>query len=101
MTSVLRNPLVPIEVIPFASEIVKRNIEIIGGKATVRKRDEKIFVSDNGNYILDCQFENIVNVAKLNSRLKDIVGVVETGLFVNIVDTVITGHPEGIQVRNR
>jgi len=93
-----RHPL-PVEVIPFGWEIIaQKYIPDLGGKSTLRKKDNTVFVSDNGNYILDCQFESIADVGSLHAKLKAIVGVVETGLFINMTDTAIIGDENGVSI---
>ena len=49
----------------------------------------KIFVSDEGHFILDLHLENIANPKELNISLNAIAGVVETGIFVDIADMII------------
>src|SRR5690625_4491295 len=93
------NNNIPIEVTPFGWEIVANHyIPKIGGKAKLRKVSEEIFISDNKNFIIDCQFENILDLRKLESELKTIVGVVDTGIFINLADEVILSGEKGIQL---
>lgn len=93
------NNNIPIEVTPFGWEIVANHyIPKLGGKAKLRKVSEEIFISDNKNFIIDCQFENILDLRKLESELKTIVGVVDTGIFINLADEVILSGEKGIQL---
>ncbi|MCJ0930153.1 ribose-5-phosphate isomerase RpiA [Virgibacillus halodenitrificans] len=92
-----RFPL-PVEVLPFGWEVTANRISKLGGKPELRKKDGDIYRSDNGNYILDCSFSYIADPAILESQLKNIVGVVETGLFVNMADKVIVGKTDGLEV---
>jgi ribose 5-phosphate isomerase A len=61
----------------------------------LRHKGEEIYLTDNGNYLLDCVFGSIPNPAKLHHQLKQLLGVVETGLFVNMAHRVIVGFPSG------
>lgn len=79
----------PVEVVPFGWEITARNIAALGPVTSLRKQYGNIFVSDNGNYILDCKFGEITKPKKLHEVIKQIVGVVETGLFVGMADDLI------------
>lgn len=88
----------PVEVLPFGWEVTVKNIALLGCKPIIRKKDEEIFVSDNGNYILDCSFGEIDHPKKLHEQLIEIVGVVETGLFVDMADTVIVSNGSEIEV---
>lgn len=87
----------PIEVVPFGWEITSRQIDKLGPcNPVLRKENNAPFVTDNGNYILDCQFEAIHEPEDLNRQLNRIPGVVENGLFVNLSDIVIIGGRNGV-----
>lgn len=55
------------------------------------------FLSDGGNFILDCALGRIENAKALNEALKQIPGVIETGLFIGMADTVILAGPAGLE----
>lgn len=55
------------------------------------------FLSDGGNFIIDCALGRIDDAQKLNEALKRIPGVIETGLFIGMADTVILAGPGGLQ----
>ncbi|MEQ6376729.1 ribose-5-phosphate isomerase RpiA [Bacillaceae bacterium S4-13-56] len=86
----------PVEILPFGWNITQKQIARLGCEITLRKKENDIFMSDNGNYILDCTFNKITDPKSLHEELKLIVGVVETGLFVNMADLVIAGNGEHI-----
>jgi len=86
--------LVPVEVLPFAYGSVKRKIERIGGKVSLRESNSKVgpCISDNGNFILDVDFGVLENPGELEARLNRIAGVVDNGIFpAEIIDRVIVG----------
>ncbi|MFY9221126.1 MAG: ribose-5-phosphate isomerase RpiA [Blastocatellia bacterium] len=85
----------PVEVVKFGWEVVANRVTSMGGKYTVRQRDSQNYVTDNGNYILDCDFYPIENAPELEKTLKMIPGVVEVGLFINLAHTLIMGHSNG------
>lgn len=85
----------PLEVIPFGWEVTIRKIQDLGCRATVRTKDDQPFITDNGNYIIDCRFAEIISPASLNDQLKAIPGVVETGLFIGIAAMAIIGYADG------
>ena len=62
---------------------------------SIRKKNNEIFVSDEGHFILDLHLENIANPKELNISLNAIAGVVETGIFVDIADMIIIGGKDG------
>jgi ribose 5-phosphate isomerase A len=90
---------VPVEVIPLAVTPVKLRLSALGANVKLRYRENQPFVTDNHNYILDCTFpQGISDPADLDARMQSIVGVVETGLFLNLASQAIIGGPDGIQV---
>ena len=81
----------PIEIIPFACGLVQKTISEIGATSVVREREGKVFRTDENNLILDCDFGLIDDPRELAHKLSVIPGIVEHGLFVDIVDRVIVG----------
>jgi ribose 5-phosphate isomerase A len=93
---------VPVEVIPFAVTPVRKRLESLGAIVTVRKVAEKPFITDNHNMILDCAFPQGVNDPHaLNEQMIHIIGVVGTGLFLNMAERVIVGGPNGVHTLTR
>jgi ribose 5-phosphate isomerase A len=85
----------PVEVVPFGWEITSRRIQALGATLERRKKNDAFFLTDNGNYILDCHFGSIQDPEALNDQLRRLIGVVETGLFVGMTTCVIMGNPDG------
>ena len=85
----------PVEVIPMATNHVKRTIEKeIGGQAILRD-----FTTDNGNQILDIKGLKITDAKALETKLDSIVGVVTNGLFANRgANVLLLGTPNGVKV---
>ncbi|MDQ0297963.1 ribose 5-phosphate isomerase A [Salibacterium salarium] len=89
----------PIEIVPFGWEVTANHIlSQLDCEPVLRRKDGDIFISDNGNYIVDCSFEHIPNPKALHDQLKNLVGVVETGLYVNLADTVVISEKEHVNV---
>ncbi|XP_066575953.1 ribose-5-phosphate isomerase [Amia ocellicauda] len=89
---------VPIEVIPMAYVPVARAIERrFGGAAELRMAVSKAgpVVTDNSNFILDWKFEKVQNWKEVNTAIKMIPGVVETGLFISMAERVYFGMEDG------
>jgi ribose 5-phosphate isomerase A len=61
----------------------------------------KLFLTDGGNYILDCKCTRIPRPEELADRLARIPGVVEHGLFLGLARTVIVGGDAGVQILER
>lgn len=91
----------PVEVLPFAWSMSARLISEIGGKPQLRQKDQSSFVTDNGNYILDCEFGPIADAVSLEKEIKLMPAVVECGLFIGIADTLIVAFDDRTEVRER
>lgn len=86
---------VPIEVVPFAWTVTANHIHQLGGETTLREADDGFFITDNGNYILDCDFGLIDDPASLDKEINMIPGVVCNGLFIGMADLVICANTKG------
>ncbi|MBV8353736.1 MAG: ribose 5-phosphate isomerase A, partial [Candidatus Eremiobacteraeota bacterium] len=91
----------PVEVVQFTTPYVRREIEKICPKVTLRAKGGAPFVTDNGNHILDCAFDEIAQPAELQAGLRAIHGVVDTGLFVGIASRILVGGLEGVRELER
>ncbi|MBP2076084.1 ribose-5-phosphate isomerase RpiA [Oceanobacillus polygoni] len=91
----------PVEVLPFGFEVTTEQIAAGGCTPVLRKKDGQPFVSDNGNYILDCKFNSIEDPLALHEKLKCITGVVETGLFPQMAHKVIVARDGRIDILHR
>jgi len=90
----------PVEVLKFGWTSTKRALEEFGCTVELRKvMGEEPFITDNSNYVLDCDFERIENPVQVEIDINNIPGVVENGLFVGLVDEVIVGGKQGILTR--
>src|SRR5450631_2526731 len=90
-----RFPL-PVEVIPFGLAVTQRAIGKTfaqsgnSGQMVVRKgRDGHVFVTDGGHWIIDAHLGRIADAPRLAERLASIPGVVEHGLFIVLVSSVM------------
>ncbi|RJS84818.1 ribose-5-phosphate isomerase RpiA [Candidatus Bathyarchaeota archaeon] len=102
-SSLGRGQLLPVEVLPFALPLVADKIRRIGGKPRLRERKDGSgpYVTDNGNFILDVDFGVIEDPMDLESRLKRIPGIIETGLFIGVADEVFIGTQSGVKILKR
>ncbi|MBA4494929.1 ribose-5-phosphate isomerase RpiA [Paenactinomyces guangxiensis] len=91
----------PVEVVPFAWEVTAQRIASLNCKPVLRMNNKKPYITDNGNFILDCSFEKIENPLDLSEKLKLIPGVVETGLFIDMADLIIVGSKNDIRLINK
>ncbi|MFS2318140.1 ribose-5-phosphate isomerase RpiA [Maricaulis sp. D1M11] len=97
----------PVEVDPFGFSITARQIYQALSKAGVSKPDVQLrrkgdgldpFITDGGNYILDCGCGEIPDASAVDVGLKDLPGVVEHGLFLNMARVVIVGEDHQARV---
>ncbi len=84
-----RRGRLPVEVLPFAMALCRRKLEALGCRPAVRMADGRPFVSDNWNVILDCALDPIDDPGALERTIRAIPGVVDTGLFLDVADTVL------------
>ena len=93
------NHPVPIEVLPSAAVVVMSKIREIGGKPVLRTGTGKVgpVVTDNGNFILDVSMKKISSPEELDTELRSIPGVVETGLFIGLADIVYVGTRDTVK----
>ena len=93
----------PVEVLPFGFKAttwkLERAFKILKLDVTMvqRMKDWNPFVTESGNYILDCAIGSIPEPERLEALLKSIPGVVETGLFIGICGIVLMGSPQGVR----
>lgn len=86
----------PVEVVPMAASLIKRQLEALGGR--VRQRPN--FVTDNGNLILDVSGLSITDPQGMEESINHWPGVVTVGLFARRrPETVLVAAPEGVQVK--
>ena len=86
----------PLEVVPFAHEITRNKLDALGIHPRLRTDEAgNPYLTDNHNYIYDCHIGIIEDPYKLNSTLKMLTGVVETGLFLGMASEAILGFEDG------
>jgi ribose 5-phosphate isomerase A len=71
----------PVEVIPMATQRVIAQFAAKGGKASIRMKDGKPLVTDNGQYIVDVLGLNITNPLAMEAEVSQWPGVVTVGIF--------------------
>lgn len=87
---------VPVECITFGIASTKEKLASLGCQAVVRTAsDGSEYRTDNGNTIVDCTFNQIPQPRSLAEQLRSVPGVVEIGLFLDLLDTLVVGLPGG------
>ncbi|MBF2518963.1 ribose-5-phosphate isomerase RpiA [Listeria marthii] len=86
----------PLEVIPFGWKQIQRELEKDDIETNLRKQSSgEVYVTNNGNYILDIVNQTFTDTAMWQEKLVQIPGVVEHGLFLDYVDMIICGKANG------
>lgn len=86
---------VPVEVVPFGWGRLQKCLQDLGGRCELRANSGKPVLTDHGNFIIDCHFGPIAELEELESRLKRLTGVVETGLFLGMANALVVGAEDG------
>ncbi|MGI6376049.1 MAG: ribose 5-phosphate isomerase A [Anaerolineae bacterium] len=87
---------VPVEVIRFGWQRTREAVARTGAEPVLRLRQGQPYITDEGNYILDCRYAEPFAPHELAAALHAIPGVVEHGLFLGMVSEVIVASPQGI-----
>ncbi|MDU5333873.1 ribose-5-phosphate isomerase RpiA [Enterococcus sp.] len=99
MVSKLGKFPLPVEVVPFGSHNVFRLFEAKGYNPTWRMTDSnELLTTDGGHHIIDLHLEVIEDPRALAAELDTCVGVVEHGLFIDMISRAIVGTPEGPKI---
>lgn len=90
---------VPVEVAQFGWQSTARRLAALGSEPIVRADSQgRMFVTDGGNFVIDCAFGAIESAADLQARLDATVGVVEHGLFIGLASEVVVGELSGVRI---
>jgi ribose 5-phosphate isomerase A len=98
----------PVEVIPFGMESTRKLVEellismdVMGRETQFRRAESGLFITDEGNHVLDLKLGRIGDPHRLSLALNQLPGVVENGLFLDICDKVVIGYGDGrVDVRD-
>ena len=91
----------PVEVTKFGWPATKKALEGLGCTGELRKIMDEAFITDNQNYIIDCDFGKIADPEALEKEINNIPGVLDNGLFIGLADEVIVGSKQGMMTLER
>ena len=91
----------PVEITRFAWSATKKSLEDLGCTAELRRIMNEAFITDNQNYIVDCEFGKITDPEALEKEINNLPGVLENGLFIGLADKVIVGSKQGMMTLER
>lgn len=88
---------IPVEVSAIGVKHTERQLQQLGASTTIRTSpDGSPYLTDGRNNIVDCHFTTVGDPRALDRRLQCIAGVLETGLFLDLCDTLIVGTDAGV-----
>ncbi|MFC3419097.1 ribose 5-phosphate isomerase A [Salinicoccus hispanicus] len=94
----LHHITLPVEINAYMHRVITDMIEQTLGISTVlRKKEGEIFITDNGNYVLDCFLPDISDPSLFERKLMAIPGVLETGLFTKHINQIISFNDDEIK----
>lgn len=93
--------VLPVEVTPFAREVLERRFTEMGLAPVLRLRDGAPRVTDEGHLILDVMVPEGADIADVCARICEHAGVVETGFFPNEATEALIAGPEGVRRMTR
>jgi len=93
---------VPVEVAQFGWQATALALARLHCTPILRTAsDGKPFITDGGNYILDCAFGRIASPESLQHELDSVVGVLEHGLFIGMASLIVVGTRQGVKLLAR
>lgn len=90
----------PVEILPYGYKHVIKELQDYSLNPKIRMKEEEIFVTDNGNYIVDLHIGTPMNINDVYNKVNRITGVIETGLFINMCNRIIIGTSSGTKIIN-
>jgi ribose 5-phosphate isomerase A len=89
---------VPVEVAQFGWQATAAALEKLDAAPELRQAGGRPFVTDGGNFILDCHFGPIADRELTERLIKMTVGVVESGLFIGRSSAVVVATEGGVEI---
>jgi len=93
--------VLPVEVLAFGIPLCRRRLGELGCRPTLRMANGGPYITDNSNQILDCAISPIHDPRAFEQAIVSIPGVVGTGLFIGMADTILVQDGEMVEVRQR
>lgn len=87
--------IIPVEIIPFLYLNTVDTLASFSKDCVVRTANNSLYKSDNSNYIVDVTLDTKTDLEKWHSLISTIPGVVDTGIFLQPIDIIITGKQDG------
>jgi ribose 5-phosphate isomerase A len=88
----------PVEIMPFGHQHLLRNFTRRNYHPELRKKGNEVYITDGGHFLADLHLGYIEDPFQLDMELKKIPGVLETGLFLNMVNKVVSASHDKVEV---
>jgi ribose 5-phosphate isomerase A len=89
---------VPVEVVQFGWQATAAALAKLGADPELRQTGDQPFVTDGGNFIIDCHFGPLADPPKTERLIKMTVGVIESGLFIGRSSAVVVATDGGVDI---
>jgi len=91
----------PVEIVPFALPLCHHRLVTLGCQPHLRQTGAETFVTDNGNWILDCGIAAQDDAAALDREIRRIPGIVDTGFFLGTAEQVLVAEADAVRALRR
>ena len=91
----------PVEVTPFAREVLEQRFRDMGLEPVLRIRDGKPRITDEQHLIFDVRVPRDQDIADVVAQIREHSGVVDTGFFPTEATEAIIAGPRGIRRMKR
>ena len=88
----------PVEIMPFGHQHLLRNFTLMNYHPELRKKVDEVYITDGGHFLADLHLGSIEDPFKLDMELKKIPGVLEHGLFLNMVNKVVSASNDKVEI---
>jgi ribose 5-phosphate isomerase A len=92
---------VPVEVVRFGWTRTRAALAALGARVEQRMNGGAPYLTDGGNFILDCRFDPASDLPSLGGPIKALTGVVEHGLFLGMTEQVVVGRADSVEMLHR
>lgn len=97
----LGSGVLPVEVTPFARDVLEKRFSALGLAPVLRLRDGKPRITDEGHLILDVRIPEQTDIAEVVARIRELAGVVETGFFPTEATEALIATSTGVRRMTR
>ena len=97
----LGSGVLPVEVTPFARDVLEKRFSALGLAPVLRLRDGKPRITDEGHLILDVRIPEQTDIAEVVARIRELAGVVETGFFPTEATEALIATSQGVRRMTR